>query len=123
MRIIKRAPNYSLIILTIFSLAACSYNANSKENNEIDINSISVKVGTVYGERHPQIEKVVETKTDNDFQPVHRVSLKGDFRKGDLESHYLNFSVLDNQQNVIFAIQALNDTKTQNVWWDGELPQ
>ena len=115
----------TMILLTIglCGIAACAATTNDATGiptvTTTVLNPIIQKVGTQYGDAHPQIDHIVTTTTADDQQSMSFVFLKGQFHKGLLTATGLEFSMLNNGSKV-WALRAFTATNSA-VWSDSTI--
>lgn len=109
------------LVLLLFILSGCSKANNAKPDNLPDPKIIIKKVALIYGETNPKIIKIKEDTTDNNMKPMYLVTIKGNFKKGNLYAPYLSFSMLADG-TYVWCIRAYNNLNSPvSIWEDNEI--
>lgn len=110
------------LVLLLLVLSGCGKPNGGKSDNLPNPKIVIKKVALIYGERNPKITQITSDITENDQKPMYLVTLRGNFKKGDLSAPYLSFSMLADG-TYVWCIRAYNTSlnKTIPVWEDDEI--
>ena len=102
------------LFMIILVLAGCADKSQPVSGITKEATDTIKKVSNKYGDSTSQIIKAKRIEAEVTKEPMYFVSLKGNFRKGELTATCLEFSVLANGKRV-WALRALNDAN-ETIW-------
>ncbi|WP_026486489.1 hypothetical protein [Caldanaerobius polysaccharolyticus] len=80
------------------------------------INAVAKKVSIIYGERNPQIVRIIKTTDDATRMPMYIVTLKGNFCKGNVKAPNLIFSMTAfGLKKQVWSIRLYNAQSKNNI--------
>jgi outer membrane lipoprotein-sorting protein len=111
-----------IALCTSLFVFGCSSNQKATDTAAKTVDSLLKPINQVsarYGEPSPKIVKTNKDVTDGTVhQAMYAVFLKGNFKKGNLTAHNLEFSILADGSKA-WAIRAFDDDN-KDTWLDNE---